>query len=42
MKINSECYYVGLKNDRLIYKCKEYKKECKRPINESKLKLPGI
>ena len=22
-KTNSECSYVGLKNDRLIYKCKE-------------------
>ena len=27
-KINSECY-VGLKNDRLIYKCKKCKKEWK-------------
>ena len=42
MKINSECYYVGLKNDRLIYKCKKYKKECKSPINESKEKFAGI
>ena len=32
IKINSECSYVGLKNDILIYKCKECKKECKRPI----------
>ena len=26
-KINSECCFVGLKNNRLIYKCKECKKE---------------
>ena len=37
IKINSECSYVGSKNDILIYKCKECKKECKRPItNELK------
>ena len=35
IKINSECCFVGLKNKRLIYKCKEYKEEWKRPINES-------
>ena len=23
LNINSECYYVGLKSDRLIYKCKK-------------------
>ena len=33
-KINSECCFVGLKNNRLIYKCKECKEEWKRPINE--------
>ena len=42
MKINSECYYVRLKNDKLIYKCKECKKEYKRPINELKEKFPSI
>ena len=26
-KINSECCFVGLKNNRLIYKCKECKEE---------------
>ena len=31
--INSECCFVGLKNNRFIYKCKECK-EWKRPINE--------
>ena len=34
IKINSECYFVGLKNNRLIYKCKECKEEWKRQINE--------
>ena len=33
IKINSECCFVGLKNKRLIYKCKECKEEWKRPIN---------
>ena len=28
-KINSECCFVGLKNNRLIYKCKECKEEWK-------------
>ena len=32
MKINSECCFDGLKNNRLIYKCKEWK----RPINQLK------
>ena len=27
IKINSECCFVGLKNDRLIYRCKECKEE---------------
>ena len=36
LKINSECYYAGLKNDRLIYKCKKCKNECKKSINELK------
>ena len=33
-KINSECCFVGLKNNRLIYKCKECKEEWKRPLNK--------
>ena len=33
---NSECCFVGLKNDRLIYKCKECKEEWKRPLNKLK------
>ena len=36
MKINSECSYVGFKNDRLIFKRKECKEEWKRPINQLK------
>ena len=42
IKINSECCFVGLKNNRLIYKCKEYKEECKRPINELVENFPSI
>ena len=42
MKINSECCFVGLKNDRLIYKCKQFRKECKKPITELKEKFPRI
>ena len=33
IKINSECCFVGLKYNRLIYKYKECKEEWKRPIN---------
>ena len=40
LKINSECYYAGLKNDRLIYKCKKCKNEWKRPIIELKESFP--
>ena len=36
IKINSECCFVGLKNNKLIYKCKECKEECKRSINKLK------
>ena len=31
-KINSICYFIRLENDKLHYKCKEYKKKLK-PIN---------
>ena len=41
-KINSGCCFVGLKDERLIYKCKECKKECKRPTTELKEKFPGV
>ena len=36
IKINSECCFVGLKNNKLIYKCKECKEKCKRSINRLK------
>ena len=42
IKINSECCFTGLKNERLNYKCKECKKEFKRPTNKLKEKFPGI
>ena len=42
IKINSECCFVGLKNNRLIYKCKECKEEWKRPINELIENFPSI
>ena len=42
IKINSECCFVGLKKNRLIYRCKECKKEWKRPINELIEKFPSV
>ena len=42
IKINSECYFVDLKNNRLIYRCKECKEELKRPTNELIENFPGI
>ena len=42
IKINSECCFVGLKNNRLIYRCKECKEEWKRPTNELIEKFQGI
>ena len=33
IKINSECCFVGLKNNKLIYKSKKSKEEWKRPLN---------
>ena len=41
-KINSECCFVGLKNNRLIYKCKECKEEWKRPLNKLIEGFPSI
>ena len=34
IKVNSECCFLGLKNNRLIYKCKEWKEELKRLLNK--------
>ena len=42
IKINSKCCFVGLKNNRLIYRCKECKEEWKRPINELIEEFPSI
>ena len=42
IKIISECCYVVLKNNRLIYKCKKCKKEWKRPLNKLFEKFPSI
>ena len=42
IKINSECCFVRLKNNRLIYKCKEYKEEWKRPLNKLTENFPSI
>ena len=42
IKINSECCFVGLKNNKLIYKCKEYKEEWKRPLNKLTESFPSI
>ena len=42
IKLNSECWFFGLKNDRLIYRCKECKEEWKKPINELIKKFAGI
>ena len=42
IKINSECCFVGLKNNRLIYKCKECKEEWKRPLNKLIESFPSI
>ena len=40
--INSECCFVGLKNNRLICRCKECKEERKRPIEGLIRKFPSI
>ena len=42
IKINSECCFVGLKNNRLTYRCKECKEEWKRPIEGLIEKFPSI
>ena len=42
IKINSECCFVGLKNNRLIYKCKGCKEEWKRPWNKLIEHFPSI
>ena len=34
-KIKSECDFSGFRNNRSIYKCKECRKRCSKPINEA-------
>ena len=41
IKINLECCFVRLKNNRLIYRCKECKKEWKSPIEGLIRKFPS-
>ena len=41
-KIKSECGFIGLKNDRLHYKCKECGKKCTKSINGLVKKFPSI
>ena len=33
-KIISECRFVRLKNDKLIYRCREYKKKYKKKLKK--------
>ena len=42
IKINSECCLVWLKNNRLIYKCRECKKEWKRSIEGLTRKFSSV
>ena len=42
IKVNSKCCFVGLKNNRLIYRCKECKEEWKRPIEGLIRKFPSV
>ena len=42
IKIISQCCFVGLKNNRLICKCKECKEKWKKTINELIEKFPNI
>ena len=42
IKFISECCFVVLKNNKLIYICKECKEEWKRPLNKSIENFPSI
>ena len=42
IKTNSECCFVGLKNNKLIYKYKECKEEWKRPLNKLIESFPSM
>ena len=41
-KIKSVCDFVGLKNNKLTYKCKECNKRSLKPINELIIKFPNV
>ena len=41
-KIKSVCNFIGLKNNKLNYKCKECKKRSLKPINELIKKFPNV
>ena len=41
-KTNSKCCFVELKNDELIYRCRECKKEWKRSIKPLIRKFPRV
>ena len=42
IKINSKYCFAGLKNNRLIYRCKQCRKERNRPIEGLIRKFPSI
>ena len=39
-KINSECEFIGFKNDRLHYKCEEFGKRCTKSIKRLIKRFP--
>ena len=41
-KIKSLCNLIGLRNKKLNYECKEYKKRSLKPINEVIKKFPNV
>ena len=41
-KVESECNFIGLKNNRLCYKCKECNIESFKPISELIKKFPNM
>ena len=41
-KIKSVCNFIGLENNELNYKCKEYKKRWLKPTNELIKKFPNV
>ena len=41
-KIKSVCNFIGLKNNKLHYECKEYKIRWLRPVNGLMKKFPNI